>query len=516
MSKRYKIYPGIGVTRVGKSEYGYFIGPETLGGEPFEISETGDIAFTGYKDASHLIRRQGVRFRVFEYDEDEATGGQTFVREVTPEEAAIHWTVTLGNRKAAGPWMESASGSQGERIIVPGDGQRNRGVPRDRLMTETKSPAISGTNQRLLALRGAIMDQPVLLGEVGTDHRGRLVVLGGFGESASWETPPAEIEDYLNNNGWFDDVSDGSVDAELEFPDGTRQRVHEGSWVVVGPPDFAPNLAPFVSLYDLMYDTLVRASRLEPPARVSFQHDIWPILERAAGLRWVNTVITWGDLAEAIKDRAALADPGDEARPAREIAFGLLMQSEEDLSDFRLTITQHHLLDKWVAGQFESDLDSPLPALTPGEELDRAVLSRCIGSGLFPGIEMGYMTTNPTLYSEFCRFTRGEFDDYDGPRKLEPGMVSQRMALPWQADFIECSRVWWPVQRPDTALFKEDGTGTPPNFRWDRGLVVGSVQTHASHLNMVRHFAKLGLVDRLTVGTEEVMAELGRSPDLGG
>lgn len=520
MAKHYKIHPGIGIAREGKSPDGYFLAAETLDGEPFELSEAGEVPFRGYKDASFLIRRQGVRFRVFEYDRDEATGRQTFVGEVTPDQAAIVWSLELGNRKAAGPLMVSVAGPQGERIIVPGPGHRNEAITgenRKRLVaTASSSSPITGANAALERLEGSIMGRPVLLGEAGTDARGRLVVLGGSGESGSWEATPPEIEDYLNNDGWFDDVADGPVDARLIFPDGSEADVQDGAWVIVGPPDFAPGLLPFVSLYDLMFDTLVRKERLPHPAQVSFQHDVLPILTRAASLRWVNRLTTWSDLAASLEDLAVLADPSLAARPARRDAFDLLLQSEEDLSDFRLTRTQKEdILEKWVAGNFVSDLGSPPPPSTPAEDLDRAALCRCIGSGLFPGIEMGYLATNPDLYAELGRFTRGSFDDeFNGPGTLKAGAATERMALPWQADFMECERVWWPVQRPDTALFRQDGTATPASFRWDRRLVAGSTASPASHLNMVRHFARLGVIDRIVVDGQAVLAETGRDPGL--
>lgn len=36
MAKIYKIHPGIGIARVGKSEHGYFLAAETPGGRPLE------------------------------------------------------------------------------------------------------------------------------------------------------------------------------------------------------------------------------------------------------------------------------------------------------------------------------------------------------------------------------------------------------------------------------------------------------------------------------------------------
>ena len=519
MSKHFKIHPGIGVARVGASGDGYFIAAETFGGKPFELSDAGETEFRGYKDASFLMRPEGVRFRVFEYDRDDATGALAFVGEVTPEKAAVRWSVKLGNRKAAGPRMVSRSGPQGERVIVPGSTRRNDEVDdqnRNRLVAEASASGIEGENVALRSLNGTVMERPVLLGRVGADHRGRLVVVGGEGKSDSWKTPPAPLPDYLNNDGWYDDIADGPVDAELVFADGTRRNVDGGAWVIVGPPDFAPDIVPFVSLYDLMFDALVRAGRVPRPTRVSFQHDVWPILNHAARLRWVNLGGgLWDSLTELIRDPAALADAGSGAQGDRVTVRDALLGCEGTLSDFRLTRTQKEvILARWAAGQFESDLGSPAPRLNQAEELDQVVLRRCIGSGLFPGIEMGFLATNATIYSELCRFTRGQYQEGGQSKRLEPGSVTQRMALPWQADFMECETAWWPFQRPDMALFRADGTPTPPGFRWDRGLVVVRPDTHDSHLNMVRHFAKLGVVLPINVGGEEVLAETGRSPDL--
>lgn len=42
------------------------------------------------------------------------------------------------------------------------------------------------------------------------------------------------------------------------------------------------------TMYDLMRDTFVAAGMLAPPARVSFTHDVLPVLRRLCDLQWVN------------------------------------------------------------------------------------------------------------------------------------------------------------------------------------------------------------------------------------
>lgn len=515
MSTHYKIHPAIGIARVGTSTDGYFLAPEDPAGEPFELNTQGETQFRGYKDASHLMRRQGVRFRVFEYQRNEATGVSTLVGEVTPDHATINWSVRLGNRKASAPLMASRTGPQQERVIAPTNQNRNATITnRDQLVATGSATNISGVNQALTRIEGTVMTKSLFLGEAGTDSRGRLIILGGTGDADSWLTPPPAIGDYLNNNGWYDGTSDGPIDATLVFPDRTERIVDEGAWVIAGPPDFAPQIVPVVTLYDVMVDTLIRASRYPHYSEVSFAHDVLPILKNAASLRFVNRMATWTELADAIVDENMLADPAA-PQQSRQDVYDLLLHAEEDLADFRLTRTQkEEILEPWVAGHFNSDLGSQPPPLTEPEKLDRSGLVRSIGSGFFPGIEMGFLSMNPDIYTELGRLTRATFADFDGDRQLKPGSVTDRMALPWQADFIECSRTWWPAQRPDTALFKQDGSATTAGFRWDRGLVVGTESNPTSHLNMVRHFSQLGVIDYIVVNGQQVLAETGRDPSL--
>src|ERR1700730_1819075 len=126
MSRVYKIHPGIGIARVGKSTAGYFLAGEAPSAGPFDIGPDGrDMVFGGYKDSGHIIRRQGVRFRVFEYDKNDATGDLTLTREITSAEAKIDWTVQLAAAKSAGQQMQQSTGPDGVRTVAPGAALRN-------------------------------------------------------------------------------------------------------------------------------------------------------------------------------------------------------------------------------------------------------------------------------------------------------------------------------------------------------------------------------------------------------
>ena len=126
MAKVYKIHPGIGVARVGPSKEGFFLAREAPGAAPIDIDTAGrEVAFAGYKDSSKLIRRQAARFRVYEYDRDDATGRLILRREITADDASIFWSISLVSGKAEGREMVSVPGADGRRMIVPGAEDRN-------------------------------------------------------------------------------------------------------------------------------------------------------------------------------------------------------------------------------------------------------------------------------------------------------------------------------------------------------------------------------------------------------
>src|SRR5437879_5423044 len=100
-----KIYPPIGVARVGNSQ-GFFIGPETPG-----VPANWDPAtkrFLPFKDGDRKILRQAARFRIFDLD----NGGNP-TREINLKDGfKIEWRVNVGNRKAS---FFSFNGQSGAR-----------------------------------------------------------------------------------------------------------------------------------------------------------------------------------------------------------------------------------------------------------------------------------------------------------------------------------------------------------------------------------------------------------------
>ena len=115
-------------------------------------------------------------------------------------------------------------------------------------------------------------------------------MLGGNGNSASaFGAPiydPADPDSFNNANDWYDDISDGPVTASVSI-DGRAVTV-DPAWVVVAPPNYAPNVVGWRTLYDLLMDIYIQCGWLQMPQTVSFTRDILPTLQRLSNLQWVN------------------------------------------------------------------------------------------------------------------------------------------------------------------------------------------------------------------------------------
>jgi hypothetical protein len=167
---------------------------------------------------------------------------------------------------------------------------------------------------------------------------------------------------------------------------------------------------------------------------------------------------------------------------------------------------QYERLKRWAEGEFEADwpqdgeptplsLDE-LPEMEKPQALDRAALEACVGGGFFPGIEVGRIMLEESTYDKIRPFRIST--------KLDPGTLTARMAVPWQADFRDCSfedgMDWWPGQRPNQVLRgQQRNNWIPPS--WKR-------------LDMVKEWSKLGFVVNTTSLGKMKYVEDERSTDI--
>jgi hypothetical protein len=476
MPVTYRIHPAIGIARVGDSPDDYFVGPEAPGVLPTLTRPDTPVLPAGqsgtYKDSASRIKRQGARFRVYEYTANGA-GAVTRVREITAADGRIEWQVHLANRKAS---VERIP----EDDKPPTGDRRNEGVPVERLVLDAGLQTISGTSQPMKRLQGRFMNAiDVPIGDLLTDSAGRLIVLGGFGKSQSVPAGAA-VDSFANNDGWCDDTSDGPVRATVTL-DGAGSVDADPAWVVVAPPDFAPAIENVVTLYDVVYDQAAVADpslAVTDTSPVSFTRDIYPLLRRVSMMHWVSRVAAEKTRAHGAQGPhdfvfhvKQLSSDQSGASAARNGVFRALRNPQTGVGDMPklpagtnknvrgafVTATQYKRMKRWSQGTFEPDWTGAEPApvaldrLPDAERphaLDRAALEACVGGPFYPGIEVCGMVLDATTYDRTRPFRIST--------RLQPGDLTARMAVPWQADFRDCGEQqhadWWPGQRPTHVL----------------------------------------------------------------
>lgn len=529
-------------------------GSTLTGGLPIRAdTESEPVRSNDLRDASGALKRHAARFRIFAYP---AIAEETWPRgdgvEVSIGSsvdgrtvADIIWTVHVANKKAN--WFVlTESGLQGiesytdgnlppirntsindpsapqppDKIAVLNDPVRVRQLaidPGPRAISGKSAAAVRFDKPTTAAYYDEAkadivtvpeypksfptdsfeqMDAPGgaidTLGELITDDRGRLLVLGGHGRAAGWRLGgPTPLPDDVNNNQWFDDTSDGPVSAVIVFTDGTRAAVH-GAWVATTDPSYAPQILNVVSLWDDIYDSWVRNLNFAPDVfdkarggyqelyRPFFDDQLAPIFRSSALQQWVVNLsqrgmaahkslagITAADdpatteisgIAALFRDPNALDNTGQNNTAQMPLALG-------DAGESFLTLrkTQYFFLQRWTEGK-----DHYRPggaALGPGEFLDKATLVNCLGGRFSPGIDLTFVMREPAIYRQPWQSSgagpfrvRAKPLDYSGmmpgnqplltagyvPRHveadgLEPGDLSKFLAIPWHTDYNSCA-----------------------------------------------------------------------------
>ena len=502
------IYPSIGVARVGNSPDDWYLGPETPDPKP--------LAPGAYRDKEGRLKRQAARFRVYGVN---ATN--EIVRELTGEngDAEITWSVELANTKSAWYGFQLALDIP-EAASAPPTVLRNAAIADRTRLAITPGPRhVKGRNAKSKAFdNGEFMGAKVYLGEISTDEAGRLIVLGGHGKSASCDGSWAIT--FANNEGWYDDISDGPVTAKVVLNKTPLQVVP--AWVIVAPPNFGPQRKSVRTMWDLMRDVAIKANLLPAPTRPSFTHDILPIFQRLNGLQWVNAGFAAGFGWEGAFDFstpagiAKLADAGPANQEIRRVISNSFRRFDVDSwspkpwpwlygdamnipsahtprQNCALSDCQLSMLDQWAMGDFDSDYDpthvppteiDQVPVTEQGEVLTKAALDFCLADAFHPGCEMTWPVRAATMYMAPFRFAHvlegwiapqlGEVLTSDnmtipnGPLYGQvPGGVTRWMATPWQTDSASCRSgyeptydpyvpAFWPARVPDQVLTRDN------------------------------------------------------------
>lgn len=488
---RAAIHPAIGIARVGSSKDEYLLAPQVPHPSPRPVDSS--------HDASGELKREAVEFRVYGYDKD-----GNAVAELTADNAEIVWTVHVANAKAAWYKFRHAMdvASLKDTVVERRNPRITDPAERRQLVIDPGRRAISGRNQGGAAEHrfdtGTFKGLPVYLGEIRTSAAGRLHFLGGHGVSRSpGKAPPyvdSDTDAFGNAEDWHDDIADGPVEASVRL--GGMIIPTEGAWVVSAPPNYAPDLKSWRTLYDALIDLYVSEKLIAPKPVPSFTQDIYPILTRLSGLQWVNKAFAavFGHKAPfdfqdaAMIERLRQVHGGaaiDTYKPLRMAIFKLFREQtnhpsdpaawpwlygdsfgtgKDDDASLNLALGGERLryLKEWTEGKFLADWGgaaSPPAAIDlypRGEQpamLDRAALDFCAADAFHPGIELTWPMRHRSLYSSPFRIARATAaePDYgthlDVPTALGPGgplhgqfagSLSRWMLVPWQIDTGGC------------------------------------------------------------------------------
>ena len=311
---KFKIHPAIGIARVGDSPDSFYLAPEEAGQLPNELTSDGkEQPIKTFKDKKQRVKRQAARFRVYAYDDNFKQGKEIEIGDtievmrsdrltgqlITGKVQDIAWTVYLANKKSSWYQFLQLDGEHGYDAKHP---LRNADVvdadARQKLIIDPGPQTVSYTNEKQRTAQFAQGQNPgytqsfpppltpfsiETLGElqaIKQDKNLRLLVLGGHGNSGSYKKEFGDpvIKHYANNDGWFDDIADGPVMAQITYeviavdgrepdvktPKTMTAEVEVPAWVIVGYPRYAPEIQDIVTMDEIVYDVAVREFGSDP------------------------------------------------------------------------------------------------------------------------------------------------------------------------------------------------------------------------------------------------------------
>ena len=565
MIRTYAIHPAIGVARMGNLTLDpsdpatFYVGPEA----PFDVPNEGK----DYKKNGQ-IKKQAQRFRIYEYEDGKAVREITLadkrVKEITWSVRLGNRKSALDIApEAPGHFVQPTHPPPDFHPSLTRNNSVMELKERKKLCIDTGLTEVP-TDGSLTDLTGEFsmpsgqaepLTKPVKLGSAMMDSgTGHLLLFasdglsegikdGKFSQNAPFRNA-AGIDVFANSDDWYDQSADGPVHAEITFENGDPVQITEpeqSAWVICAMPKYAPALNYFTDLYDVARSASWPTG-LDVP-KPSFANDIYPILRSVSLLQWVSAKGAMGHRtggggfyltperikilndtdanrkSVAFKTRKTIFDrirnpakvpvrPGPPLT-TKQIKPKQMPQLPSDVldapgkEDWDLSVVtplQYRMLKMWRDGNFVPDgvyQYKPLDKIDVAQQpaaLDRAALFGTSGTPFYPGIESWLIMTVPELYAAPMRIAGDS----------QPGDLTIGNALPWQADYLDCTDTWWPVQRPGQVTRNGmpmqswvpdewGGNGDDPDYGqmvkkwWRLGFVI-SAQNGATYYETERNF----------------------------
>lgn len=439
---KFRIYPSIGIARLGNGKSkkkDVVFSPEI----PWENLFDTDLEFLNEDGA---LKKQAQRFYIYRCDED----GNP-VEQIKPEDYEIEWRVEVANKKPF--WydfnnsLDLSVQTENQNLspnffydrIAPGisaslrnpnvldEGLRKEGAPNYRKELVNSPGAVSVREDRpKRKIRGmfpyplkkglkshiaALMDtssKRVDLGKIEYDKKdGTMIFYGADGTSASLN--PSDLNtDFADNSNWYDDICDGRVTAHVKHKETGEEfelnDAQSAAWIATAPPDYAPQIQPISTMYDLVCgtanDTYIPELSL-----------VFPMFFRLYRMQWVNL----GDfLSPSFKETIdKLTDEGkfkyiyskgsnakehEEAKAIRERIFELFRNPEYNYNN-----------EPIIPSKDKTDL------VNRGSGTEKLKLPYYPGDGInYPGSPAQWFAIPPMIYEQLKRWRDGDFETPSG------------------------------------------------------------------------------------------------------
>ena len=457
---KFRIYPSIGIARMGNGpaeKDQVVFSPEVPWANLYETDNE-------YLTERGELKKQAQRFYIYECDDE---GKPT--RQIREDEFDIEWRVEVANKKPF--WYDfnnsldlsmlaknrNVSPTFVSEKLAPGVSAKRRNPNvldqslrathgydyRKELVNHPDAATVNIFHKRKVfhgefpSKRGGAFSQlakslntdskQVDLGTVEYD-KGTLIFYPADGISASLN--PSDLNtDFADNSNWYDDICDGRVMARIchrdsgEVYDLTDKE--SSAWVASAPPDYAPQIQPISTMFDLVTGAADDEYQMELAL-------VFPMMYRLYRMQWVNL----GDfLAPSFKETIdELIHHGN----FKYIYFKGNTEEERKKADG----IRQKIFDKFRDPIYHYDNEPIIPSRdntnlknrTSGKE--KLKLPFYPGDGIdYPGSPAQWFAIPPILYEQLRRWKDGDF--YSPPSFKFKDM--DEMGKFYQEQFKKCS-----------------------------------------------------------------------------
>lgn len=391
-----------------------------------------------YRTEDGALKKQAQRFYIYECNSKGEPIGQ-----IDPKDYEIEWSVEVANKKPF--WYDfnnsldlsvvadnqNLSPTFVKKAIAPGvgakrrnpnvlnQGERVKGEPdyrkelvnspdavsvdhkKKRKVIRGQFPFTKGNKKSLLAASWNADAKQVNLGTAEYDD-GTLIYYPADGISAALS--PSDLNtDFADNSNWYDDICDGRVTAKIKHKKTKKVHhlsdAHSAAWVASAPPDYAPQIQPLSTMFDL----ICGAANDEYSSELSL---VFPMMYRLYRMQWVNVGDFLAPSFREVMDKLAkdknfkyIYDKGStpaERKKAKEVRKAVF--------DLFRNPAYHYDNEPIIPSKDMTNIDQR----TSG--LEKLKLPYYPGDGIdYPGSPAQWFAIPPMLYKELERWKDGKF-----------------------------------------------------------------------------------------------------------